>query len=169
MWKKDETDSAPRSSSTEPRPAASQGTAPRKRGEPATIGPSITIQGEVTGDEDLVIQGRIEGSVKLEKNHVTIGVDGRLKADIFGKSVVVEGSVEGDVKGTDHVVLRQTARVEGNISAPRVTLEDGASFRGGIDMQDRPSPGPRVSSPPTAKKVEPTATQPETESPSKAN
>jgi len=108
--------------------------APRKGGGPATIGPSITIKGDVSGDEDLVIQGRIEGKVNLGQHNVTIGPDGRVKADVHGRSVIVEGEVEGDLLAQEQIILRQTAKVHGSIAAPRVSLEDGAVFRGGIEM-----------------------------------
>lgn len=115
-------------------------TSPPKRGSgSATIGPSIKIKGDVTGDEDLVIQGRIDGTVNLKKHNVTVGPEGRVKANIFGRSVVVDGEVEGDLQGEEQIVLRRTAKVQGNITAPRVTLEDGATFRGGVDMQDQRS------------------------------
>ena len=98
------------------------------------IGPSITINGDVSGDEDLVIQGRIEGKVHLAQHNVTIGPEGRVKADVHGRTVVVEGEVEGNLRGQEQIILRHTAKVEGSIAAPRVSLEDGASFRGGIEM-----------------------------------
>jgi cytoskeletal protein CcmA (bactofilin family) len=170
MWKMGDNhqpERPPRPGEQPPRPVAGKSPSASKQGGPATIGPSITIKGEVSGDEDLVIQGRIEGSVTLKKNHVTVGADGRVKADVFGKSVVVEGEVEGDLRGADHVVLRRSARVQGNISAPRVTLEDGASFRGGIDMQDPSSPGP--ASPDTTPVKKDGSTEPRAERNSKAN
>lgn len=106
----------------------------RKGGGPAIIGPSIAIKGDVSGDEDLVIQGRVEGTVDLAKHNVTIGPNGRVKADVNGRTVVVEGEVEGDLRGQEQIILRHTAKVVGSISAPRVALEDGAVFRGGIEM-----------------------------------
>jgi cytoskeletal protein CcmA (bactofilin family) len=89
----------------------------------------------VSGDEDLMVQGRVEGKIKLTKHNVTVGPDGRVKADIHGRTVVIEGQVEGDVRGEEQIILRHTARVEGTIASPRVTLEDGAMFRGGIEME----------------------------------
>lgn len=121
-----------------PKPNAARG------GGPATIGPSITIKGDVTGNEDLVIQGKIDGKVDLAKHNVTIGPEGRVKADVFGRSVIVEGEVEGDLRGEEQVILRHSAKVQGNITAPRVALEDGATFRGGIEME---SSGKRSSAP----------------------
>jgi cytoskeletal protein CcmA (bactofilin family) len=81
-----------------------------------------------------MIQGQVEGKVKLAKHNVTIGSDGHVKADVSGRTVVVEGRVEGDIHAQEQIILRHTARVEGSIAAPRVTLEDGAVFRGGIEM-----------------------------------
>ena len=133
MFKKDENES----SSVQARPAqsvAGRSPAPQKSGGGATIGPSIKIKGDVSGDEDLLIQGQIEGKVKLGKHNVTIGSDGHVKADVHGRTVVVEGQVEGDLHAKEQIVLRHSARVEGSIAAPRVTLEDGAVFRGGIEM-----------------------------------
>lgn len=133
MFKKD----ASEASSAQPRPAqsaAGRTSAPRRSGGAATIGPSIKIKGDVSGDEDLLIQGQVEGKIKLGKHNVTIGSDGHVKADVHGRTVVVEGQVEGDLRAMEQIILRHTARVEGSISAPRVTLEDGAVFRGGIEM-----------------------------------
>lgn len=142
MWKRGELDESgepmaqPATPST-PTSAASPTGSGMKRAGSATIGPSIKIKGDVTGDEDLVIQGRIDGTVDLKKHNVTVGPEGRVKANVFGRSVIVEGEVEGDLQGDEQIVLRRTAKVQGNIAAPRVTLEDGATFRGGIDMQER--------------------------------
>jgi cytoskeletal protein CcmA (bactofilin family) len=134
MFKKDDTEP----SSAQPRPpqsGAGRAPAPRRSGGAAIIGPSITIKGDVSGDEDLMIQGQIEGKIKLAKHNVTIGSDGHVKADVHGRTVVVEGQVEGDLHAKEQIILRHTARVEGSIAAPRVTLEDGAVFRGGIEME----------------------------------
>ena len=133
MFKKDGSEVSP----AQPKPAqntAGRTPAPRRSGGAATIGPSIKIKGDVSGDEDLLIQGQVEGKVKLAKHNVTIGSDGHVKADVHGRTVVVEGQVEGDLRAKEQIILRHTARVEGSIAAPRVTLEDGAVFRGGIEM-----------------------------------
>ena len=100
----------------------------------AIIGRSITIQGEVTGDEDLTIQGHVDGSISLDEHAVTVGPDGRVDADIVARVITVEGHVDGDLDADDQIVLRGSARVEGDISAPRVVLEDGSYFRGAVDM-----------------------------------
>ena len=137
MWKKDDPNqpepAAPEAA--RPRPAIGPEPAPpRKGGERATIGSSIIIKGDVSGDEDILVEGRIEGTIDLRKNHVTIGKEGKLKAEIHGRSVTIEGEVEGDVHAEEQILLRPTARMKGNIVSPRVTLEDGANFKGGIDM-----------------------------------
>jgi cytoskeletal protein CcmA (bactofilin family) len=102
----------------------------------ATIGPSITIKGEVSGDEDLLIQGRVEGSIDLKERAVTVGPDGIVNADIEGRIVTVEGKVEGNLRALEQVILKTSARVQGDIKSPRVVLEDGATFRGMVDMGD---------------------------------
>lgn len=140
MWKKDET--APVTSSTtrqeekSPHPGSNRPVAGSS--ERATIGRSITIRGDVSGDEDLLIQGRVEGSVDLKLQSVTVGGEGRVKANISGRVVIVEGEVDGDLHAKEQVVLRSTARVQGDLSAPRVVVEDGANFRGLVDMGEPP-------------------------------
>ena len=98
------------------------------------IGPSITIKGEVTGDEDLVIQGKVEGTVSLKAHEVSVGESGQVSADIHAKVVRIDGEVTGDITGTENVMISKLGNVRGNIIAPRVTLEDGAVFKGSIDM-----------------------------------
>lgn len=142
MWKKDETPEPtayprPEPVLSPPRPAAPLEVAPSSSpGQRATIGTSITIRGDVTGDEDLLIQGRVEGSVDLKQHAVTIGREGQVKADVTGRVIAVDGRVEGNLKADEQVILRASAVVQGDIVAPRVVLEDGARFRGGVDMGD---------------------------------
>ncbi len=148
MWKKDESQGTetetqrqtestnPVDRKTRPKPvirseAARTGTT----GDPANIGRSITIKGDISGDEDLHIQGTVDGSVNLKEHNVTITPEGRVKADVHGRTITVQGQVEGDLFGGEQVILRPSCRVSGNITAPRVSLEDGANFRGTIDME----------------------------------
>jgi len=134
MWKKDE-DQSPRP--VTPTPSVTTPETPRPpsgRAGFATIGPSIVIRGEVSGDEDLVIQGQVDGSISLGRHAVTVGNGGRVKAGITGRLITIEGAVEGDLTAEEQIVLRGTARVRGDLNAPRVVLEDGASFRGLVDM-----------------------------------
>jgi len=104
------------------------------------IGPSIEIKGSVSGDEDLVIQGKVEGTVDLGAHEVTVGESGRVNADITARTVRIDGEVSGDIRGTEKVVISKTGNVKGNIVAPRMTLEDGAIFKGSIDMDPGESP-----------------------------
>ncbi len=131
MWRKSEEPAAP---AAQPAPST-----PSRRSEPskelATIGPSIAIKGDLTGNEDLVIQGRLKGEVKLKQNNVTVGKSGRVEADIYGRSIRVEGEVNGNLYGEQEVVIRASGRVQGNIVSPRVTLENGSNFKGSIDME----------------------------------
>jgi cytoskeletal protein CcmA (bactofilin family) len=109
--------------------------APPRKSEPSIVGPSILIQGDMTGDEDLIVQGRIEGSISLKKNLVTVGKDGRVNATVNAQIIRVEGTVEGELRGREQVIVTRTGSVSGNIVAPRVTLEDGCRFKGSIDME----------------------------------
>jgi len=119
--------------------------AAERPGDRAIIGPSITIKGDVTGEEDLVIQGRVEGKVDLAQHNVTVGANGRIKANIFGRSVTIEGEVEGDLHAEEQIAIRKSGKVRGNVSAPRVTIEDGAMFKGSIEMERKAAPRPAVS------------------------
>lgn len=98
------------------------------------IGASIVIKGTVSGDEDLLVQGKVEGSIELKNNEVSVGQSGRVSADVSAKTVKIDGEVTGDIHGGENVVISKSGRVRGNIVAPRVTLEDGAIFKGSIDM-----------------------------------
>ncbi|MFV2089337.1 MAG: polymer-forming cytoskeletal protein [Pseudomonadales bacterium] len=98
------------------------------------IGSTIKIKGEVTGAENLVIEGKVEGSIELTGHDLTIGPAGQVIADLTAKTVKVEGQITGDVTGSEKVIITRSGRVLGNIVAPRVTLEDGAKFKGSIDM-----------------------------------
>lgn len=106
----------------------------------AAIGSSIRIRGDVTGDENLIIQGEVEGTIKVQGHNVTISKTGKVKANVEAKQIIVEGKLEGDMDGDEKVIIRETGNVYGNIVAPRVTLEDGALFKGSIEMEPRTSP-----------------------------
>lgn len=139
-WKRDDQPANTPEPSMAPRPAAptpvaSPQSEPRRSGERATIGPSIIIKGDLSGDEDLIIEGRVEGKVDLKQHNVTVGRSGRVKADIIGKVVTVEGEVDGNVFAQEQAILRQAGAIRGNITAPRVILEDGSRFKGSIDME----------------------------------
>lgn len=114
-----------------PPPAVGQA---RGSGEMAVIGRSIRIDGDLQGEEDLRIEGRVSGTVRLTNNSLTIGKEGEIHADVYARTIMVDGAMEGDLYGAEQVAIRRTARVKGNITAPRVSLEDGAHFKGSIEM-----------------------------------
>jgi len=100
----------------------------------AVIGQTIQIKGTITGNENLVIEGKVEGSINLSQNDLTVGQSGNVTADVTAKTVKIDGQVTGDISGEEKVIVSKSGKVKGNIVAPRVTLEDGAKFKGSIDM-----------------------------------
>lgn len=100
----------------------------------AVIGPSIQIDGTLRGQEDLFVEGEVTGTIQLQNHTLTIGTQGKIKADVYAHTVFVEGSMDGDLFGSEQVIVRKSAKVRGNITSPRVSLEDGASFKGSIEM-----------------------------------
>ena len=103
---------------------------PRKA---SVLGPTLKFKGELTAEEDLMIQGSIEGSIRHSSN-LTIGESGHVKANVTAEYIAVEGNIEGDIHGSQSVTIRETANINGNISSPTVSLLEGASFNGNIDM-----------------------------------
>jgi cytoskeletal protein CcmA (bactofilin family) len=99
------------------------------------IGKSVVIKGELSGSEDLTIEGQVEGKIELRQNILTIGPNGKIKAQVFAKAIVVQGEVHGNVTASERVDIRDNGSVDGDLSAPRVAIADGAHFRGSIDMQ----------------------------------
>jgi cytoskeletal protein CcmA (bactofilin family) len=123
---------------TAPKPATkSQDPDVRKRNV-SVIGPTLKFKGELSANEDLVIEGQIEGTIAHQEKNLTIGRQGRVNADIHASVVDILGEVEGDVRGDELVKLHKTAVVRGNLYAPRLVMEDGANFSGSIHM-DRPA------------------------------
>jgi cytoskeletal protein CcmA (bactofilin family) len=101
--------------------------------KPSVLGKTLVFKGELSADEDLVLQGRVEGSIHHTQS-LTVGVDGVVIGDIHARSIVVEGTVEGDLRGSASVSVAATATVRGNIVAPRVGIMEGAHFNGSVDM-----------------------------------
>jgi cytoskeletal protein CcmA (bactofilin family) len=124
--------------------------------ELASIGKSIVINGELSGSEDLTIEGRVDGKIELKDHVLTVGPNGRIKAQVSAKAVVVLGQVTGNLNATEKVDIKENGSVEGDIVAPRVAIADGSHFRGSIDMQkkDHPSPAERPHSTFKAEKPE---------------
>ena len=115
--------------------AARAGAAPPLARDAARIGKSVVIKGELTSSEDLMVDGLVEGKIELREHVLTIGPHGKVKAQVFAKTVVVQGEVRGNIMATERVDIRDAGSVEGDLSAPRVAIADGAHFRGSIDMQ----------------------------------
>ncbi len=133
MWKKPEVPEERPPVATPPRPPSVAVPSPVRT--PARIGSTLFFKGDLQGEEDLVIEGRIEGKIAIKQGNVTVGEKGRVEADIEAASIQVAGLVKGNLTGADRVVLLESGRVEGNITAKSVSLENGCHFKGSIDMQ----------------------------------
>ena len=149
MWKREETPrspSSPTNVATEPS-IVTDGIGETRGGElrpmkqeSVSIGKSIVIKGEVSGSEDLTIEGKVEGKIELRDHILSVGSSGRVQAHIVAKAIVVHGHVTGNLTAAEKVDIRENGAVEGDIVAPRVAIADGATFRGSIDMRpDEPS------------------------------
>jgi len=99
------------------------------------IGKSVVIKGELSGSEDLTIEGQVDGKIELRQNVLTIGPNGRIKAQVFAKAVIVQGEVTGNITASEKVDIRDAGSVDGDITSPKVAIAEGAHFRGSIDMQ----------------------------------
>jgi len=117
---------------TPPRPAASPAITTQ---EQATLGKSLIIKGEVTGSESLYIDGRVEGSINLPGNRVTVGRNGVVSANISAREIVVLGKVRGNMTASDRVDIRGEGSLTGDVVSQRISIEDGAYFKGGIDIR----------------------------------
>ena len=143
MWKRDEAvrpgGPQPSTSSTAPTivgvPIPRQETSQSMEKDIVNIGKSVVIKGELNGSEDLTIEGHVEGTIQLRDHVLTIGPNGRIKAQVFAKSVIVLGEVHGNVSASDKVDIRENGSVDGDLIAPRVAIAEGAHFRGSVDMQ----------------------------------
>lgn len=113
---------------------ASSASASASVGKAAVIGVGIHIKGDIGGEENLVIEGKVDGTIRLDAHQVDVGQSGKVNADITAKVIKIAGEVRGDLTGMEKVVILRSGNVHGNIVAPRMTLEDGAIFKGSIDM-----------------------------------
>lgn len=104
-------------------------------GDQATIGKSLVVKGEVTGSESLYIDGKVEGAINLPGNRVTVGRNGQVSANITAREIVVLGKVRGNVTASDRVDIRSEGALTGDVTAQRISIEDGAFFKGGIDIK----------------------------------
>jgi cytoskeletal protein CcmA (bactofilin family) len=112
------------------------------------IGKSVVIKGELNGSEDLTVEGQVEGTIQLKEHVLTIGPNGRIKAQVFAKAVVVQGEVTGNITASEKVDIRDNGSVDGDIIAPRVAIAEGAHFRGSVDMQRKSAAAPATQSKP---------------------
>jgi cytoskeletal protein CcmA (bactofilin family) len=111
----------------------------KNMGQAAIIGQSIHIKGELTGNEDLTIDGTVEGNIELKENNLTIGPNGNIKADINAKTVTITGEAQGNVTAFEKVEIKESGKLRGNITAPRVVIADGAFFKGSVEMEKKPA------------------------------
>jgi cytoskeletal protein CcmA (bactofilin family) len=168
MWKRDE---AVKPAGNQPAPAApavSGPAAPSPAPQPdsrrierdvVNIGKSVVIKGELNGSEDLTIEGHVEGKIELKDHVLTIGPNGKIKAQVFAKAVIVLGEVNGNVTATEKVDIRDGGSVDGDIVSPRVAIAEGAHFRGTVDMQ-RKGGQPAAAKPAAAAQSAQSAQQP---------
>lgn len=163
MWKRDD---AVRPASGQPTPAPAAAPPPpaapvhagpaRQEGTNVNIGKSVVIKGELNGSEDLTIEGQVEGTIQLRDHVLTIGSNGKIKAQVFAKAVIVLGEVQGNVTASEKVDIRDNGSVDGDIVSPRVAIAEGAHFRGTVDMQRSKAPAgasaakPAAAAPPAA-------------------
>ena len=154
MWKRDE---AVKPAGSQPAPAAPVAPSPVAQASPApqpdsrrmerdvvNIGKSVVIKGELNGSEDLTIEGHVEGKIELKDHVLTIGPNGKIKAQVFAKAVIVLGEVNGNVTATEKVDIRDGGSVDGDIVSPRVAIAEGAHFRGTVDMQRKGGQAPQA-------------------------
>jgi cytoskeletal protein CcmA (bactofilin family) len=155
MWKRDEAvkpttgHAAPTGPTVEPHQSSASGASHadlRQAGGPhigrdvVNIGKSVVIKGELNGSEDLTIEGQVEGKIELKDHVLTIGPNGKIKAQVFAKALIVLGEVNGNVTASEKVEIRDGGSVDGDIISPRVAIAEGAHFRGSVDMQRKGAP-----------------------------
>jgi cytoskeletal protein CcmA (bactofilin family) len=137
-----------------------RGEASYKERDVVNIGKSVVIKGELNGSEDLTIEGQVEGTIQLRDHVLTIGPNGKIKAQVFAKVVVVLGEVSGNVSASEKVDIRDNGSVDGDIVAPRVAIAEGAHFRGSVDMQRKSASAQAQAVKPAVAQQAPPAGQP---------
>ena len=141
MWKPTQTGPSSPAAAPEPirqapaTPVAEPARPTASTGEQATIGKGLFIKGEITGSESLYIDGKIEGTINLPGNRLTVGKNGQVNAAVNAREIVVLGKVRGNVSATDRVDIRAEGSFTGDVAAARISIEDGAFFKGGIDIR----------------------------------
>ena len=132
MWDKRDTGTRPNETAVNPPYTPAEA---GRSGRIVNIGPSIHIKGELQGDEDLTIDGRVEGKIELRDHNLTIGPNGKIKADLHAKTIIIAGEVSGHAYAAERVEIAPTGRLTGDIHSPRITIADGAHFKGSVDME----------------------------------
>lgn len=148
MWKPSQTGTVPPNPTPEPTPRPAPVSSPvaepanratpvasSSNAEQATIGKGLFVKGEITGSESLYIDGKIEGSINLPGNRVTVGRNGQVTANVTAREVVILGKIKGNVNASDRVDIRAEGSLAGDVAAARISIEDGAYFKGGIDIR----------------------------------
>jgi cytoskeletal protein CcmA (bactofilin family) len=146
MWKPSQTGSVSPNPTPEPTPRPAPVSSPvaepvnrtpvaSSNAEQATIGKGLYVKGEITGSESLFIDGKIEGSIHLPGNRVTVGRNGSVTANVTAREVVILGKIKGNVNASDRVDIRAEGSLAGDVAAARISIEDGAYFKGGIDIR----------------------------------
>ena len=158
MWKPTQTGPATPNTTPEPSrplppPPAPEpvNRAPVSAGDQATIGKGLFVKGEISGSESLFIDGKVEGSINLPGNRVTVGRNGQVAASVTAREIVILGKVRGNVSATDRVDIRAEGALTGDVAAARISIEDGAFFKGGIDIR-KPDAKPAGAAAPEAPK-----------------
>src|SRR5215212_8155626 len=166
MWKRDEAvrpAGGQQPAVPQPLPASPASAGPRPEASSimerdiVNIGKSVVIKGELNGSEDLTIEGHVEGTIQLRDHVLTIGPNGKIKAQVFAKAVIVLGEVTGNVTASDKVDIRDAGSVDGDIISPRVAIAEGAHFRGSVDMQRKGGVPAAAAAAPAVTKVPPAA------------
>ncbi|MCM2270704.1 MAG: polymer-forming cytoskeletal protein [Thermoanaerobaculia bacterium] len=153
MWKRENetspmpTPAAPPSPTVAPRRDPEPAAAPPPRAAEASTGRAIVgaatvVRGELAGEEDLMVEGRVEGKILLPQNAVTVGAKGRVAAEVHARVILIDGEVEGNLVAEEQIVIRRSGRVRGDLVSPRVSIEDGARFKGSIDMEPKRAAAP---------------------------
>ena len=119
-----------------PLPSPAAGAVPARGSErPTHISKTLHLKGTITGSEDLFVDGKLEGSVELPNNSITVGVNGQVQANVTAREVVILGKLNGNITAADRVEIRAQGALTGDVSAARISIEDGAFFKGGIDIR----------------------------------
>jgi cytoskeletal protein CcmA (bactofilin family) len=160
------------SSIAPPRPSEPLRSDPPRNVDVATIGKSVVVKGELSGSEDLYVDGHVEGSITLRGQSLTVGPNGRVRANIEARNVILHGQVDGNITASDRVELRKSASLKGDIATARIAIDDGAYFKGTIDIQKPETPRvetkPQVMAAASSPSAVPVSAQPSLLEPKKA-